>query len=217
MAESTCCNVYVIDDDFDFSHSLVGLLQANGFEVRSFPLGKMFLEKLGSLEPGAILLDVKMPGMDGPALLDELSEMSVDWPVVMMTGHGDIPLAVRCIQRGAIEFVEKPFSEDQILAALNEAMLTMKKHLSDQEKLRNRAERLRSLSPREREVLRYLSTGQTNKQIAHELDISTRTVEMHRANLMRRLGVRTMPEVIRIGLEIDATDRTGPDREPRQT
>lgn len=217
MAEPTYRNVYVVDDDFDFSHSLVGLLQANGFDVRSFPLGKMFLDKLGSLQPGAILLDVKMPGMDGPSLLGELGQMNVDWPVVMMTGHGDIPLAVRCIQGGAIEFVEKPFSESQILAALSEAMLTLKKQISAQEKLRKRAERLRSLSPREREVLRYLSTGQTNKQIAYELDISIRTVEMHRANLMRRLGVRTTPEVIRIGLEMDATAGTGPAGETHQS
>ncbi|RIX27132.1 response regulator transcription factor [Sphingomonas edaphi] len=209
MAEFIYRNIYVIDDDFDFSHSLVGLLQANAFEVRSFPLAKMFLDQLGSLVPGTILLDVKMPGVDGPALLDELGELNVDWPVVMMTGHGDIPLAVRCIQGGAIEFVEKPFSENQILAAISEAMLTLKKQMSAQEKLRNRAERLRSLSPREREVLRYLSTGQTNKQIAHALNISIRTVEMHRANLMRRLGVRTTPDVIRIGLEMDATSPTG--------
>jgi two-component system response regulator FixJ len=119
----------------------------------------------------------------------------------MMTGHGDIPLAVRCIQRGAIEFIEKPFEEVKLLEVLNEAFHVLKMRISTRRETRARYELLNSLSKREREVLVHLTTGLTNKQIALELELSIRTVEMHRANLIRRLGVRTTSEAIRIALE----------------
>jgi two-component system response regulator FixJ len=201
MAESTCTRVYVVDDDQEFADSLTSLLVTNGFDAQSFPFGEAFLDPIATLLPGAIMLDIKMPGMDGLAVLDELKARRVNWPVVMMTGHGEIPLAVRCIQRGAIEFIEKPFEEAKLLEVLSEAFHVLKVRISTREAARARHERLNSLSNREREVLALLTTGLTNKQIALELELSIRTVEMHRANLIRRLGVRTTPEAIRIALE----------------
>src|SRR5687768_1735802 len=111
MAEATSFAVYVVDDDCDFARSLTSLLQSNGFAARSFSSGAAFLNAVVALSPGPIMLDIKMPCMDGVAVLNELKAANVDWPVVMMTGHGDIALAVRCIQQGAIEFIEKPFEE----------------------------------------------------------------------------------------------------------
>jgi two-component system response regulator FixJ len=201
MAEPECSDVYVVDDDKEFADSLTCLLEADGFKARSFPLGQTFLDALATLVPGTIMLDIKMPGMDGITVLEKLKGMDVDWPVIMMTGHGDIPLAVRCIQLGAIEFVEKPFEEAKLLEVLSEATNVLNIRLAAREEVRTRDERLQSLSKREREVLARLTTGLTNKEIALTLNVSVRTVEMHRANLIRRLGVRTTPEAIRIALE----------------
>ena len=147
------------------------------------------------------MLDIKMPGMDGMTVLEKLKCRDVDWPVIMMTGHGDIPLAVRCIQLGAIEFIEKPFEEVRLLEVVNEARHVLSIRLAAREETQIRTERVNLLSKREREVLARLTTGLTNKEIGLDLNLSIRTVEMHRANLIRRLGVRTTPEAIRIALE----------------
>lgn len=200
MADATSFAVYVVDDDRDFARSLTCLLQSNGFAARSFSSGAAFLNALEALSPGPIMLDIKMPSMDGVAVLNELKAANVDWPVVMMTGHGDIALAVRCIQQGAIEFIEKPFEEARLLDVLSEAMLLLEASVAEREKMSRREELLNSLSKREREVLGRLTHGRTNKQIAMEFDLSVRTVEMHRAKLMRRLGVRTTTEAIRLAL-----------------
>lgn len=194
--------VYAIDDDEDFRRSLVAILLANGFEASGFESGMQFLNAVSDLEPGIIMLDVKMPQMDGVIFLGLLRNSILPWPVVMMTGHGDIPLAVRCIQAGAIEFIQKPFDENTLLAGLAEATQFLQSQREELNKSVADRRRLDALSPREREVLAGLVKGRTNKQIAGDLALSVRTVEMHRSNLMRRLGVRTMPEVIRIGLHL---------------
>lgn len=201
MAEQTCIRVYVVDDDREFAESLTSILLANGFDAQSFPSGKTFVDAIRSLIPGAIMLDVKMPSMDGLEVLEELKARRLIWPVVMMTGHGDIPLAVRCIQHGAIEFIEKPFEETKLLEMLNAAFNVLKlRYLSD-EKARARQDLLNSLSKREREVLDFLTVGLTNREIALNLQLSIRTVEMHRANLIRRLGVRNSSEAIEFALK----------------
>lgn len=192
--------VYVVDDDHEFADSLTGLLKANGFPATSFSSGRRFLKALEVLSPGAIMLDIKMPGLDGLGVLGKLEQANLEWPVVIMTGHGDIPLAVKCIQRGAIGFIEKPFEEARLLGALSEAMHVL------ETQARTRAERCRhqqllsALTAREREVLEGLALGRTNKQIALQLELSVRTVEMHRAKLFRRLGVKTTSEAIGFAL-----------------
>lgn len=203
MGESGHVGVYAIDDDEDFLRSLVGLLRANGFAASAFEGGARFLAEVDSLTPGIVIVDVKMPGMDGLNFLDRLRERKIIWPVVMMTGHGDIPLAVRCIQAGAIDFIEKPFDEETLQRGLCEATQVLREQLAGLEKTELDRQRIDALSKREREVLAALVRGRTNKQIAGDLELSVRTVEMHRSNLMRRLGVRTMPEVIRIGLQLE--------------
>jgi two-component system response regulator FixJ len=202
MGRSGHACVYAIDDDEDFLRSLVGLLLANGFAASGVESGGRFLDELDGLEPGIIMLDVRMPGMDGLSFLEALRNRAVPWPVVMMTGHGDIPLAVRCIQAGAIEFIQKPFDEDTLHRGLSEAAQVLSRQNEGRAHAAFEQRRLDALSKREREVLAALAKGHTNKQIAHDLDLSVRTVEMHRSNLMRRLGVRTMPEVIRIGMRL---------------
>ena len=203
MGESGHVRVHAIDDDEDFLRSLVGLLAADGFAATGFDGGARFLAEVGSLEPGIVIVDVKMPGMDGLNFLERLRERKIIWPVVMMTGHGDIPLAVRCIQAGAIDFIEKPFDEETLQRGLCEATQVLREQLAGLEKTELDRQRIDALSKREREVLAALVRGRTNKQIAGDLELSVRTVEMHRSNLMRRLGVRTMPEVIRIGLQLE--------------
>lgn len=193
--------VYVVDDDEDFAHSLTGLLGANGFASSSFGSGEAFLQAVDTLGPGAILLDVKMPGLDGVAVLGRLNQVNLTWPVVIMTGHGDIALAVKCIQRGAIGFIEKPFEEARLLLALSEASHVLEKQLWDRDERSRSDQLLDSLTSREREVLARLALGHTNKQMALELKLSVRTIEMHRAKLFRRLGVKTTSAAIRFALQ----------------
>ena len=201
LADAT---VYVVDDDEDFARSLTGLLRANGITASSFISGEAFLDEVERLAPGPILLDVRMPGLDGIAVLGRLNQIKLKWPVVIMTGHGDVALAVKCIQHGAIGFLEKPFEETRLLDALTEASHVLEKQLCDRAERSRQDQLLASLTVREREVLARLVLGHTNKQMALELRLSVRTIEMHRAKLFRRLGVRTTSEAIKFALQQSA-------------
>lgn len=193
--------VYVVDDDEDFARSLTGLLRANGITAFSFISGEAFLGALDRLRPGPVLLDVRMPGLDGIAVLGRLNQANLPWPVVIMTGHGDVPLAVKCIQRGAIGFIEKPFEEARLLDAVTEANHVLEKQLYDFAERSRHDQLFSALTSREREVLARLASGHTNKQMALELKLSVRTIEMHRAKLLRRIGVKTTSEAIKFALQ----------------
>jgi two-component system response regulator FixJ len=143
-------------------------------------------------------LDIRMPGMDGLEAQQELQRLGIDLPVVIMTGHGDIPLSVRAMKAGAIDFIEKPFEKATLLAAIEQAFASMSRSDSGRERAKIAAIRLQALTPRERDVLDGLAKGLPNKTIAYDLGISPRTVEIHRANLMTKLDVRSLSEALRL-------------------
>lgn len=195
--------VHIVDDDEAVRRSLAMLLDSLQQPSASYDSAAALLAVAaapGGLAPGCILVDVRMEGMDGISLIEALQRQGVDLPVVVVTGHGDVPLAVRAMRAGAIDFVEKPYSEERILGAVEGALEALRE--TDQRRLleRQASAQVAGLSPREAEVLGALVAGKANKVIAFELGISPRTVEVHRAHLMEKLGVRSLPEAVRIGL-----------------
>lgn len=193
--------VYVIDDDRDVRRSLSFMLTADHVRSHPFASGSDFIEALSDLDPGCVLLDLRMPGMDGFAVMGELAERRIDWPVIVMTGHGEIPVAVRAMKQGAIDFIEKPFTEETLHHSLNHGMEVLADREVQTRKRRNAHERVSLLTTREREVLQALLAGESNKQIAQRLGISLRTVEMHRGNMMDRLKVGSLAEALTLALE----------------
>jgi two-component system response regulator FixJ len=191
--------VHVVDDDAAIRRSLEVLLDAAGFQVISYdtPLG--FLEAAPSLSPGCVLLDIKMPGMDGLELQALLLKGNAALPVIVMTGQGDVQSAVRAMKAGAVDFLEKPYSDELLLNAI-EAALGRIGAPDDDREAAVAAQLIATLSPRERQVLDSLVAGRANKVIAFDLGISVRTVEVHRARMMERLGVRQFAEAIRLAV-----------------
>lgn len=193
--------VYVVDDDRDVRRSLSFMLQAA--KTRSYPFGSAtdFLEALGDLEPGCILLDLRMPQIDGFQVMAELKKRSIDWPIVVMTGHGEVPTAVRAMKQGAVDFIEKPFSEEALLGCLATAARVLAEREAANSRRRAARERVDQLTARETEVLEGLLAGESNKQLAQRLGISLRTVEMHRGNMMDRLEVANLAEALTLAIE----------------
>ena len=192
--------VHVIDDDEAIRHSLAFLLQANDFAVKTYDSGVAFLGAAPSLKSGCVITDVRMPEINGIELLRRLRELKVMLPVIVVTGHGDVPLAVEAMKIGAADFLEKPFDDEVLLASVRSAL-----RQRDGEKKRHteRAEidaRLAALSNRERDVLSGLVAGRANKQIAFDLGISPRTVEIYRANLMNKMQAGSLSELVRMAL-----------------
>lgn len=190
--------VYVVDDDDAIRRSLSFLLRTCGHRVDLFGQGEEFLKAAPKLAPGCVLLDVRLTGMDGLEVQKAMADHGVSLPVIIMTGHGDIALAVRAMKAGAIDFIEKPFEKETLLAALDQGFARLCQ--ADVRKLhaQDAATRLGALTPRERDVLRGLVNGLPNKSIAYDLGISPRTVEIHRANLMTKLEVKSLSEALRI-------------------
>lgn len=192
--------VYVIDDDRAMRESLEFLLNAAGFSVRVFDSAIGFLERASSLEFGCVVSDLQMPGMNGMDLLRRLKSDRTALPVVLMTGHGDIPLAVEAIKLGAIEFLEKPFGDDQLLGAIRTALVLSKETVRSGAIAGDLSARVKSLSPRERQVMDGLVAGLSNKLIARDYDISPRTIEVYRANVMTKMQARSLSELVRLAL-----------------
>jgi two-component system, LuxR family, response regulator FixJ len=195
--------VHIVDDDEAVRRSLAMLLDSLQQPSATYESAAELLAAAaapGGLAPGCILVDVRMEGMDGISLIESLQRQGVGLPIVVVTGHGDVPLAVRAMRAGAMDFVEKPYSEERILEAVEGALAALRE--TDQRRLleRQASAQVAGLSPREAEVLAALVAGKANKVIAFELGISPRTVEVHRAHLMEKLGVRSLPEAVRIGL-----------------
>jgi two-component system response regulator FixJ len=192
--------VHVIDDDDALRDSLRFLLTSAKFDVETYESATAFLAALPQLKGGCIVTDVRMPRISGIELLRRLKSMSIDLPVIVMTGHGDIGLAVEAMKEGAIEFLEKPFDDETLLKALRFALDRYGKEAKkDAEKAQIR-ERLNSLSQREREVLEGLIAGHPNKIIASNLKISPRTVEIYRAHVMTKMNADSLSDLVRMGL-----------------
>jgi two-component system response regulator FixJ len=190
--------IHLVDDDEAIRRSAGFMLKTSGFRVQSYESGDHLLKSAASLEPGCILLDIRMPGMDGLEVQQALKERGVGLPVVIMTGHGDVTLAVQAMKAGAVDFIEKPFEKAVLLGAIDQAFSRLDRSSEARERAKEAEVQLNGLTPREREVLDGLAQGLPNKTIAYDLGISPRTVEIHRANLMSKLGVKSLSEALRI-------------------
>ena len=191
--------VHVIDDDDGVRDALAFLLDVNGITAAFYASANEFLNTL-PVEAGCVLTDVRMPGMTGLELVRELKLRGVAVPVVVMTGHGDIPLAVEAMKAGVRDFIEKPFDDEHLIGCLREALQASRSTESPDTAQEQARDRLAELSARERDVLAGVVEGKMNKQIAFDLDISPRTVEIYRANLMAKTGARNVAELMRIAL-----------------
>jgi two-component system, LuxR family, response regulator FixJ len=196
--------VHIIDDDAAMRDSVAFLLSATGLDVRSHESAQAFLQELPSVEGGCVVTDVRMPGIDGLELLRLLQEMGKGLPVIVMTGHGDVPLAVKAMRLGAADFVEKPFDDeimiDAVRSALSSAASLPARNAGDE-----MSSRIASLSRRERQVLGGLVEGQTNKEIARKFDLSPRTVEVYRAKLMTKMQANNISELVRFAVRAGVT------------
>ena len=200
--------VHLVDDDAAIRRSAGFMLKTSGYQVRSYESGVELLKGHGDLTDGCILLDIRMPGMDGLDVQQALKERGVTLPVIIMTGHGDVSLAVRAMKAGAIDFIEKPFEKAMLLGAIEQGLNRLREVETGRTLARDAAVRLRGLTSREREVLDGLARGLPNKTIAYDLGISPRTVEIHRSNLMTKLGVRSLSEALRIAFAAEAKPQT---------
>lgn len=190
--------VYIIDDDDSARGSLEFLLDCAGFRVRGFASADTFLTASPSLDGACVVTDVRMPGTNGIELLDALRERGADIPVVVMTGHADVPLAIRAMKLGAADFIEKPFDDDLILSAIRKAISEQRGTADARAEQKDLAERIAGLSVREREVMDALVEGKANKAIAFDLGISARTVEVYRANAMMKMRAKTLSDLVRM-------------------
>lgn len=193
-------NVYVVDDDPAMRDSLDFLLGSAGFKVTLFETAVDFLDAHAGLRFGCVLSDVRMPGIDGMDLLRRLKASASQLPVIMMTGHGDIPLAVEAIKLGAMDFVEKPFEDERLVGMIEAALQQGSNHLKSDAVSAEIASRVASLSQRERQVMNGLVAGLSNKLIAREHNISPRTIEVYRANVMTKMQAHNLSELIRLAL-----------------
>jgi two-component system response regulator FixJ len=196
--------IYIVDDDEAVRDSLSILIEAAGYRVEAFELAYAALDACRERRPDCILSDVRMPGMDGIEFQERLATSGIDVPVVIMTGHGDVRLAVRAMKAGALDFIEKPFDDHAILASIDEAIAKHTARHSPKAVDPKLATRLESLTAREREVLELLVAGDPNKVIAYRLQISPRTVEIHRARVMEKMGVKSLPELVRMAMVLGA-------------
>ena len=191
----------MVDDDRDVRLMISYMLSDAELKSHPFASGSDFLAALPDLKPGCILLDVRMPDMDGLAVMAELARLEVDWPVVFMTGHGEVPIAVEAMKLGAIDFLQKPFSEEALLGCFRRGFDLLEQRSESAGRRASARARVEQLTAREREVLNGLLAGLSNKLIADRLGISLRTVEMHRGNMMDRLGVDNLAEALTLAME----------------
>jgi two-component system, LuxR family, response regulator FixJ len=192
--------VYVIDDDEAVRQALSFQLGSAGIEVRTYASAAAFLEVAPTVQAGCIITDVRMPGLSGIDLLRRLRELKLAVPVIVITAHGDIPLAVEAMRIGAIDFLEKPFEDEVLLASVRSALDRGNRDQKRQTERSNIEARLAALSNRERDVLEGLVAGRANKQIAHDLGISARTIENYRANLMLKMQAASLSDLVRMAL-----------------
>jgi two-component system response regulator FixJ len=193
-------NVYVIDDDEAVRDSLNFLLDSSGFTVRLFETAQSFLDLLPDLSFGCVVSDVRMPGLDGIELLKRMKAEHSPFPILIMTGHGDVPLAVEAMKLGAVDFLEKPFEDDRLTAMIDAAIRQAEPAAKNEAMAQDVATRVASLSPRERQVMEGLIAGLSNKLIAREYDISPRTIEVYRANVMTKMQANSLSELVRLAM-----------------
>jgi FixJ family two-component response regulator len=201
--------VYVIDDDPSMRNAIEDLLQSIGLGTRVFPSAQEFLKAARPDAPGCIVLDVRLPGQSGLDFQRQISGTALELPIVFITGHGDVPMSVRAMKSGAVEFLTKPFRDQELIDAINAALERDRARRADVGALAGLRARFEALTPREREVLLHVVSGRLNKQIAASLELSEATVKMHRGQIMRKMQAGSLPELVRMA------DRLGVAAPPR--
>jgi len=192
--------IHVVDDDAAMRDSLAFLLDVNGFQPKTYESANAFLSAAATGAASCVISDIRMPGLSGIELVRALKSRGEACPVILITGHGDVALAVEAMKAGAVDFIEKPFDDAALLSAIRAALDTRAAKVGDSAAKKEAEVRLADLSPRERDVLLGLVAGKINKVIAHDLNISPRTVEVYRANLMAKTGAHSMSELMRLAL-----------------
>jgi FixJ family two-component response regulator len=195
--------IFVIDDDNSVRKSLSRLLRTFGFSVETYESGERFLSREPYHGIGCIVLDIRMPGLSGMDLHDELIRVGRALPIIFITGHGDIPMSVRAMKKGAIDFLPKPFDEEDLLQALDKAIKADKKAKEEQIEYNHAMKLIEGLTTREREIVPYIISGMLNKQIAFKLSIAEKTVKVHRGRIMVKLGVESVADLVRLAMKAD--------------
>lgn len=198
MSPEEVPTVFVVDDDEDVRNALRWLIESVDLTVATYPSAEAFLAGYTPGQPGCLVLDVRMPGMGGLGLLEHMRTQGMELPTIILTGHGDVPIAVRAMKLGAIDFIEKPFTDQDLLDQIQRALKENAKLRSQQLERAEILSRAEALTPREREVLRRVVQGQANKVISVELGISERTVETHRKKIMDKMQARSLAELIQM-------------------
>ncbi|MBY2923865.1 response regulator transcription factor [Rhizobium leguminosarum] len=194
--------VHIVDDDKSYRTATARLLSANGLRVEAYESGDQFLSLLSACEPGCVLLDLQMPGQSGLQIQRRLCELAPLFPVVFLTGEGDIKASVEAMKAGAKDFLEKSSTAATLMGAIDRALIQYERQRAEHDRLQGQRSLVAGLSPREAEVFRFLIRGRLNKQIAHALGISERTVKVHRHQVMEKLGVRSLAEAVSIAANI---------------
>ena len=197
--------VYVIDDDPSMRNAIEDLLQSVGLGIRVFPSPQEFLKAVRPDAPGCIVLDVRLPGQSGLDFQRQISGTAMELPIVFITGHGDVPMSVRAMKSGAVEFLTKPFRDQELLDAIHAALERDRARRAEASATAELRARLDSLTPREREVLLQVVSGRLNKQIAASLELSEATVKMHRGQIMRKMQAGSLPELVRMADRLGVT------------
>ena len=192
--------VYIVDDDDAIRDSLAFLLEASGISVEAYATAADFLERYRINERACLVLDIRMPGMSGMELQDVLIERGIRLPLIFITGHGDVPMAVEALKKGAVDFIEKPFNDNALLALIDRALRQQEALQEDTQQRSAALARVHTLTPREREVMDMVVTGKLNKTIADQLGISIKTVEAHRARVMEKMQAKSLADLIQMTL-----------------
>jgi two-component system response regulator FixJ len=193
--------VYVVDDDQAMVESLTWIIESVGFKVQAYTRAQHFLDHFNPLQPGCLLLDIRMPGMSGPELQNQLKLLgSPILPIIFISGHGDVPLAVRVMKAGAVDFLTKPFNDQVLLESINKALRLDSNNREKQQVSAQAEAKFALLSPREIQILQAIVAGKQNKVISSELKISLKTVEAHRASVMKKMSVRSVSELVKLVL-----------------
>lgn len=192
--------VYVVDDDQAMVESLSWIIKSVGLKAKTYTRAQDFLDQYDPGQHGCILLDVRMPGMSGPELQAKLNALDAALPIIFISGHGDVPLAVRVMKAGAVDFLTKPFNDQVLLESINKALRLDKSNREKQQENAQAEAKFALLSPREIQVLQGIVAGKQNKVISAELNISLKTVEAHRASVMKKMGVKSVPELVKMVL-----------------
>ena len=212
--------VRVVDDDEAVRSSLMLLLKSAGLTIQAYASAAEFLAAYEDDQPGCLVLDIRMPGMNGLELQDELTRRGAMVPVIFITGHGDVPMAVEAMQRGAMDFLQKPFRDQDLIDRVLKALVLDRGNRAQRESRRAIRSRLAILSPREMQVLQLLANGKSNKQMAGDLGVSQRTVEIHRAHLMQKMEAKSVAQLVRMFLvvcDVDRVDSSGISSPPGST